>query len=225
MDLGEKLKQARLEAGLSQRELCADVITRNMLSQIEHGTAKPSMSTLEYLAERLNKPLSWFLDTQAEQHSSLIETHILLQNARQAIFEGKEIYASQLLEKVTEPNPDVQRRRLLLMAKISGADPVQICRELPSLDEELLLRTEAALEQRQFDRCKVLLDAAEDHSAARWNLLRGEVYLRQKEYAEAAACFHRAEEAYALETAGKLEQCYREMGDYKQAYFYACKQK
>lgn len=34
MELGQRLKQARLEAGMSQRQLCGDVITRNMLSQI-----------------------------------------------------------------------------------------------------------------------------------------------------------------------------------------------
>ena len=39
MDLGQKLRQARKDAGLSQRQLCGDVITRNMLSQIESGKA------------------------------------------------------------------------------------------------------------------------------------------------------------------------------------------
>ena len=34
MSLGEKLRQARLEAGLSQRALCGGEITRNMLSRI-----------------------------------------------------------------------------------------------------------------------------------------------------------------------------------------------
>ena len=53
MTLGEKLKQARLDAGLSPRQLCGDVITRNMLSQIENGSARPSMATLSYLASRL----------------------------------------------------------------------------------------------------------------------------------------------------------------------------
>ena len=65
MDLGSKLLQARQEAGLSQRQLCEGIITRNMLSQIEHGTARPSMDTLLALAGRLNKPLSWFLDEDA----------------------------------------------------------------------------------------------------------------------------------------------------------------
>jgi len=75
MELGEKLKTARQEAGLSQRQLCGDVITRNMLSQIEHGTARPSMETLRYLASRLGKPLSWFLeeDTAVSSNQALME--------------------------------------------------------------------------------------------------------------------------------------------------------
>ena len=65
MSLGEALRQARLEAGLSQRALCGDEITRNMLSRIENGVAQPSMRTLQYLAGRLGKPMSYFLDEQA----------------------------------------------------------------------------------------------------------------------------------------------------------------
>ena len=65
MELGTRLKQARLEAGLSQRQLCGDVITRNMLSQIENGTAKPSMDTLRYLAGVLGKSIGYFLEEEA----------------------------------------------------------------------------------------------------------------------------------------------------------------
>ena len=65
MDIGKRLKQARLEAGLSQRQLCSDIITRNMLSLIENGTARPSMDTLTGLAERLGKPVSYFLEETA----------------------------------------------------------------------------------------------------------------------------------------------------------------
>ena len=60
MELGEKLRLARLEAGLTQRQLCGDTITRNMLSQIENGSAKPSFATLKTLASRLGKPVSYF---------------------------------------------------------------------------------------------------------------------------------------------------------------------
>lgn len=61
MDLGKRIRQARLEAGLSQRQLCAGQITRNMLSLIESGSARPSMETLGYIAKQLGKPVGYFL--------------------------------------------------------------------------------------------------------------------------------------------------------------------
>ena len=65
MELGEKIKAARLEAGLSQRQLCGDMITRNMLSLIESGRARPSMDTLTFLAAQLGKPIGFFLESEA----------------------------------------------------------------------------------------------------------------------------------------------------------------
>ncbi len=65
MELGQRIAAARKELGLSQRQLCGDVITRNMLSQIENGSAKPSMDTLRYLAQRLGKSVSYFLEEDA----------------------------------------------------------------------------------------------------------------------------------------------------------------
>ena len=62
MELGQRIKEARLEKGLSQRELCGTIITRNMLSLIENGSARPSMDTLRYLAKQLEKPISYFLN-------------------------------------------------------------------------------------------------------------------------------------------------------------------
>ena len=46
MTIGEKIRLARQEAGLSQRQLCGQQVTRNMLSQIENGSARPSVDTL-----------------------------------------------------------------------------------------------------------------------------------------------------------------------------------
>ena len=47
MTLGEKIRQVRLERGLTQEQLAGDRITRNQLSQIENDLAQPSMRTLE----------------------------------------------------------------------------------------------------------------------------------------------------------------------------------
>lgn len=225
MELGEKILQARQEAGLSQRQLCGDTITRNMLSQIEHGTAKPSMGTLKILAARLGKPVSYFLDEDASDHTAVMEALELLKKAEAAIGQGKHIFAEELLGKADFSAPELNRRRLLLLSRIPGASPEKIVAQLPRLDEELFLRAKAALAEERLSRSLHLLEAMEDHTSSQWNLLRGELYMRQKDWKQAAKCFHNAEAACPAETAAKLEQCYRELEDFKQAYFYACKQK
>ena len=78
MELGARLRQARQEAGLSQRQLCQDTITRNMLSQIENGSARPSMDTLQILAARLGKPIGYFL----EEEAVLSPNHALMEQAQ-----------------------------------------------------------------------------------------------------------------------------------------------
>ena len=54
MTIGEKIKKLRTDKLMSQNELAGSEITRNMLSQIEHGSAMPSLSTIKYIASRLN---------------------------------------------------------------------------------------------------------------------------------------------------------------------------
>ena len=83
MTLGEKIKQARLEVGLSQRQLCGEKITRNMLSQIENGSARPSMTTLQYFAQRLGRPVSWFLEEAAAPSVNTQTLETLLRSYRQ----------------------------------------------------------------------------------------------------------------------------------------------
>lgn len=265
MELGEKLKEARLEAGLSQRQLCADVITRNMLSQIEHGTARPSMDTLRQLAERLGRPVSFFLEETAcspnqkameaaweaweggspgqglealrdyrgpdrvyDRERELLELLCLLGAAEEALEQGKRLYALELLTRAGERRSPhtrhLERERLVLLAK-AGGDPGQLSALLPSLDGELLIRAEAALARKDGLRAGALLDGAEDRTSDRWNLLRGEAYWAMGQYAAAAACYHRAEARFPEETAPLLERYYREQGDYKRAYEYACRQK
>lgn len=62
MTMGEKIRQARQEARLSQRQLCQGIVTRNMLSQIENGSANPSLPTLQALAQRLGRSVQYFLE-------------------------------------------------------------------------------------------------------------------------------------------------------------------
>ncbi|MPM31888.1 hypothetical protein SDC9_78445 [bioreactor metagenome] len=62
MTLGQKIKDARLARGMTQKEVVGDFITRNMLSKIENDSATPSVRTLERLAAALELPTCYFLD-------------------------------------------------------------------------------------------------------------------------------------------------------------------
>ncbi len=221
MELGEKLLRARQEAGLSQRQLCGEEITRNMLSQIEHGTARPSMQTLQYLAARLGKTVGYFLDDAPNQG----EDWQRLSAGEAAIAQGRYIYARELLEALPDTPEGLRRQKRLAMARLPGADIRQICEGLPSLDEELLLRARAALEGEDWGRCLRLLEAMEETDTPQWHLLRGRLHMGQGEDSQAIPHFLAAEEAYPEAAAACLEQCYRETEDYKLAYLYACKRR
>ena len=256
MNLAEKLKAARLEAGLSQRQLCGEVITRNMLSQIENGSARPSMATLGYLAQRLGKSISYFLEDQAvvspnleamtrarsayerkdyaqvlatledfkapdgvfEEEKNLLEYLSQLGLARQALTEGKQPYAVKLLRCAGENRgiyitEDMERSRQLLLG-MTG--------ETVTLNEEdalLVLARQAENPSRTLE----ILQAVENRNTPQWNLLRAEALFALEQYEAAAACYEKA--GQTQQVFSRLEVCYRELGDYKRAYEYACKQK
>ncbi len=63
--IGQKLREARKRAGLTQAEVAGEHITRNMLCRIENGSAMPSRATLAFLAERLDLPVTYLTDDSA----------------------------------------------------------------------------------------------------------------------------------------------------------------
>lgn len=268
MELGEKIKIARLEAGLSQRQLCGDTVTRNMLSQIENGVARPSMDTLRVFAARLGKTVSYFLEEDAvvspnqqvmadarkaweekkpesvlealkdyrepddlfQPERELLEALAVLSVAEAAAALGKDVYVRQLMEELTVSDgcycaEDLRRRQKLLLGAVAPERLAKLCRELPGLDGELLLRAKDALNRGDYLRSEQLLEAAEDKTNPEWNLLRGETHLSRGQFTKAAVCFLRVEDVYPKACWPKLEQCYRELGNYEKAYEYACKQK
>ena len=112
--LGQRLKEARIEAGLSQRQLCGEVITRNMLSQIESGKARPSMQTLTYLAQALDKPVSWFLEEQPAEAPA----DELLEKARESFRAEKYQDCLEKLEQL-ESGDEVSLLRTMSQLKLA----------------------------------------------------------------------------------------------------------
>ena len=262
MELSQKLKQARLDAGLSQKALCGDRITRNMLSQIENGSARPSMDTLRYLATQLGKPLSYFLEDDAvtspnqelmekartaepsdalqllgqykgpddtfDHERWLLEALVCMELAETALAQNKDGYARSLLERAAVAGSrtpyyttDTERRRLLLCFR-AGEKPGVLIFPLPSMDAELLLRAEVALEQENYDRCSTLLAACEEKSP-HWHYLTARVYFAREAFDLARSHFESAWELDPKTCCSRLEDCCRETGDFAGAYFYACK--
>ncbi len=128
MTMGQRIRQAREEAGLSQRELAGEEITRNMLSALEHDGANPSLHTLRYLSKRLGKSVSYFVeeeqgagqslrdygtmppgdcleglkDAQHTPQNDLLRSVCLLDLAEEAVQQGRIPYAKTLLERAQE---------------------------------------------------------------------------------------------------------------------------
>ncbi|MGZ4395718.1 MAG: helix-turn-helix domain-containing protein [Gaiellaceae bacterium] len=51
--LGERLRQLRVSAGLTQTELAGERFSKEYVSQIERGKTRPTDETVEWLAARL----------------------------------------------------------------------------------------------------------------------------------------------------------------------------
>ncbi len=249
MELGGKIKEARLEAGLSQKQLCGEQITRNMLSQIENGSAHPSMKTLGYLAQRLGKPISFFLEESAAcspnqqavtdarmamalgdleamrkaldafrepdpllfEERQLLEYHWHLRRARQAIDEGMIPYGVKLLRRAMEMDGLYITSRLRYQCRVLLAlsgEPV-----LLEADEDALLAR--ARQCADPARRMEILAAADDKKRPKWLQLQARALFDAGRYGEAAEIYSQAEPT--REIYEKLEICYRELGDYKQA--------
>ena len=239
MTMGQRILQARLAAGLSQRELAGEEITRNMLSSLERDAASPSVATLRYLARRLGRPVSYFLGeddssegiaafeagawrkslelmTRAERR--WLEPLALLREAEQAVGNGRIPYARELLERLegtTSPlfGPELRRKAAMVRCRCG------ISTDIPE-DSALLMKAERALAEERFSDAERYL-MARDHRDAHWHHLMGECRFQAKDYAAAKEHYHRCEEVFNVR--GRLEICYLELEDFRMAYFYAKK--
>src|SRR5438309_7341295 len=62
LQLGARIRKARHEAGLSLAQVAGDDLSRPFLNQIELGQARPSTTTLQAIARKLQRPIEYFLE-------------------------------------------------------------------------------------------------------------------------------------------------------------------
>ena len=115
--LGQRIKEARLAKKMTQTEVVGSFITRNMLSQIESGSAVPSMKTLTYLAQVLELPPSVLLpdvaegsDTSGDSESNVSAAAVPAEAAafyrsKEAYLSGDDATAYEQLSSIDESSP------------------------------------------------------------------------------------------------------------------------
>jgi tetratricopeptide (TPR) repeat protein len=82
--LGERLRQLRVAAGLTQTDLAGDRFSKEYISQIERGKTKPTPETIDWLALRLSVDAGFLAsgvsaDERAKAETILTRADLLLQ--------------------------------------------------------------------------------------------------------------------------------------------------
>lgn len=97
LTLGEKIKLKRKEKNLTLKELAGDRITPGQISLVESGKSNPSIELLEYLAERLETDIEYFLESEEKQASRICEFYSNI--CESAIISENFFRAEEFIEK------------------------------------------------------------------------------------------------------------------------------
>jgi transcriptional regulator with XRE-family HTH domain len=74
--LGERLRQLRVAAGLTQTELAGDRFSKEYVSQIERGKTRPTSETIEWLAGRLGVDAGFLANGVSTDQRGRVETRL-----------------------------------------------------------------------------------------------------------------------------------------------------
>jgi tetratricopeptide (TPR) repeat protein len=118
------VKQARHEAGLSLAQVGKGRVTAPAIYLIETGKTRPSLPTLEHIADRTRKPLDFFLadpdGVADENHLSVVELEAMVADGRN---EDALILGSRLLDLGSSAFRLGRIRYLLGVAHLQLAQP------------------------------------------------------------------------------------------------------
>jgi len=86
--IGARIKQARVRAGLTQKQLAEGRFTAAYISALELGHAKPSMAALAFIAERLGIPAREFVGADETQPARIAADLALASGDAQKALDG-----------------------------------------------------------------------------------------------------------------------------------------
>jgi transcriptional regulator with XRE-family HTH domain len=144
--IGQRIRDARKRAGLTQQQLAGERYTKAYISALETGIARPSMVALSYLSDRLGLAPSHFLDEQSPAWSRLEVDMQLASGEWQAAADGYATLLEQPLDDATRA--EVLRGRAEALARLdhgreavsAAAEAARIFGDLGRVADEALAR-------------------------------------------------------------------------------------
>src|SRR2546427_4095052 len=115
--LGLRIRKARMELGLSLAAVAQSDFSRAFLNQVELGRARPSTRTLQIIAERLHRPVEYFLQ---DPQNSAAALEFRLAEAGTRLRQGDGERARQLMTELlalSQLAPQLRARAQLLLAE------------------------------------------------------------------------------------------------------------
>ncbi len=173
MTIGEKIRAARLAERLTQEQLAGNDLSKSYISEVERGRRTPRRITLKVLAQRLHRPLSYFLDGAAEDR----EAEVYLELGLAQLHGGSAERAVSLLDKALD----------LALPGGSETLPAKVELALALVDQRRGYMQQA---QRRLDRCfRVFVRTGDADSVAAGQYCLGRIKLESGDPASAAWAF------------------------------------
>ncbi|HEY8757085.1 MAG TPA: tetratricopeptide repeat protein [Candidatus Limnocylindria bacterium] len=157
--IGERIRKARTDAGLSQAQLGAPHFTRAYVSAIELGKVRPAMKSLEFMAEKLGKPISYFME-DAEANRRRQEHSVTVARGNQLISEGRAAEAIPLFEAMTKAAASPADRAILQRSLGRAYTQVERAPEAIAVLNDALRFFKATQDAEQIARTRSQLGAA-----------------------------------------------------------------
>jgi tetratricopeptide (TPR) repeat protein len=164
--LGDRVRQLRINRGLTQTDLAGDRFSKEYLSQIERGKTRPTPETVEWLASRLGVDRS-FLETGVST-SDRDRAEGVVSRAEAAIEAHEYAEAVQMLTAVRDALENASAPHLELRALLAESWARMYMSEI-RVAVEILTQARELVEGPEFtdvDRAEVLFRLG----CCRWNL-------------------------------------------------------
>ena len=181
--IGDRIRARRRELGMTQEQLAAGYFDRSYISRIEANEVIPPLPTLELLARRLGKPVTYFLG-EAEEFAQRRVVHDYVRRGRRYARQRRFAEAAQSFATALDLLSGEADSPLLLAVHVEHAHALACLGRVEEAGRHLF----AALTLL----ARVPLDRCPPGTAFRLHYTRGQLAFHRDELAVAAEAFRLA---------------------------------